>query len=173
MHYQNRCNRRLCGQKAGLGEHKVGHCWARATFLASLVGDYWDGSHLQSPATPLPILSTSARGTLWPLSPGKWRSDSLCLLSCSRYPSLVIHNLSREKELTDFPVVQWLTIHLPMQMIQVWSLVLVAQRLKRLPPVRETGVRSLGGEDSLEKEMATHSSILAWRTPWMEKPSRL
>ena len=42
---------------------------------------------------------------------------------------------------------------------------LVAQRLKRLPPMRETWVRSLGREDPLEKEMATHSSILAWRIP--------
>ena len=40
---------------------------------------------------------------------------------------------------------------------------LVVQRLKRLPPMRETRVQSLGREDSLEKEMATHSSILAWR----------
>ena len=50
---------------------------------------------------------------------------------------------------------------------------LVAQRLKRLPPTRETGARSLGQEDSLGKEMATHSSILAWRIPWMEEPGRL
>ena len=50
---------------------------------------------------------------------------------------------------------------------------LVAQRLKRLPPMRESRVRSLGREDPLEKEMATHSGILAWRIPWMEKPSRL
>ena len=50
---------------------------------------------------------------------------------------------------------------------------LVAQRLKRLPPMRETWVRSLGWEDPLEKEMAIHSSILAWRIPWTEKPSRL
>ena len=42
---------------------------------------------------------------------------------------------------------------------------LVAQRLKRLPAMRETWVRSLGREDPLEKEMATHSSILAWRIP--------
>ena len=42
---------------------------------------------------------------------------------------------------------------------------LVAQRLKRLPPMQETWVRSLGWEDPLEKEMATHSSILAWRIP--------
>ena len=44
---------------------------------------------------------------------------------------------------------------------------LVAQRLKRLPAMQETRVRSLGWEDPLEKEMATHSSILAWRIPWM------
>ena len=50
---------------------------------------------------------------------------------------------------------------------------LVAQRLKRLPAMWETGVRSLGWEDPLEKEMATHSSILAERIPWMEKPDRL
>ena len=50
---------------------------------------------------------------------------------------------------------------------------LVAQRLKRLPPMWETWVQSLGREDPLEKEMATHSSILAWRIPWMEEPGRL
>ena len=42
---------------------------------------------------------------------------------------------------------------------------LVAQRLKRPPPMQETGVRSLGWEDALEEGMATHSSILAWRIP--------
>ena len=46
---------------------------------------------------------------------------------------------------------------------------LVAQRVKRLPAVRETWVRSLGQEDPLEKEMATNSSILAWRIPWTEE----
>ena len=50
---------------------------------------------------------------------------------------------------------------------------LVAQRLKHLPPMRETRVWSLGQEDPLEKEMVTHSSILAWKIPWMEKPGRL
>ena len=50
---------------------------------------------------------------------------------------------------------------------------LVAQTVKNLPTVRETGVRSLGWEDPLEKEMATHSSILAWRIPWTEEPSGL
>ena len=50
---------------------------------------------------------------------------------------------------------------------------LVAQMLKRLPVMRETWVRSLGREDPLEKEMATHSSTLAWRIPWREEPGRL
>ena len=50
---------------------------------------------------------------------------------------------------------------------------LVAQRLKRLPTMRETQIRSLGWEDPLEKEMATHSSTLAWRIPWMEEPDGL
>ena len=50
---------------------------------------------------------------------------------------------------------------------------LVAQRLKCLPAMWETRVRSLGREDPLEKEMATHSRILAWRTPWTEKPGGL
>ena len=50
---------------------------------------------------------------------------------------------------------------------------LVAQTVKRLPAMRETRVRSLGQEDPLEKETATHSSILAWRIPWTEEPGRL
>ena len=49
----------------------------------------------------------------------------------------------------------------------------VAQTVKRLPAMRETQVQSLGWEDPLEKEMATHSSTLAWKIPWMEKPGRL
>ena len=50
---------------------------------------------------------------------------------------------------------------------------LVAQRLKHLPAKWETWVQSLGWEDPLEKEMATHSSILAWRIPWIEEPGGL
>ena len=49
----------------------------------------------------------------------------------------------------------------------------VAQLVKNLSAMQETQVRFLGWEDSLEKEMATHSSILAWRIPWTEKPGRL
>ena len=45
--------------------------------------------------------------------------------------------------------------------------------VKRLPTMRETWVRSLGGEDPLEKEMAIHSSNIAWKIPWIEEPGRL
>ena len=49
----------------------------------------------------------------------------------------------------------------------------MAQRVKHLPTMQETWVRSLGQEDPLEKEMETHSSTLVWKIPWTEKPSRL
>ena len=49
----------------------------------------------------------------------------------------------------------------------------MAQTVKRMPAVQETRVRSLGREDPLEKEMATHSSTLAWKIPWMGEPGRL
>ena len=50
---------------------------------------------------------------------------------------------------------------------------LLAQLVKNLPAMQKTGVQFLGWGDPLEKEMATHSSILAWRIPWTEKPGRL
>ena len=50
---------------------------------------------------------------------------------------------------------------------------LVAQMVKNLPAVEKTQVRSLGQDDALEKGMATHSSILAWRIPWTEEPGGL
>ena len=50
---------------------------------------------------------------------------------------------------------------------------LIAQLVNNLPAMQETWVRFLGQEGPLEKEMATHSSILAWRIPWTEEPDRL
>ena len=50
---------------------------------------------------------------------------------------------------------------------------LVAQTIKNPPAIQDTWVQSLGGEDALEKGMAMHSSILAWRIPWTEEPGRL
>ena len=59
-----------------------------------------------------------------------------------------------------------------MKYIQPWAS-LVAQLVKNLPAMQNTWVQSLGNEDALEKEMATHSSILVWKTPWTEEPGRL
>ena len=56
---------------------------------------------------------------------------------------------------------------------QIYKTSLVAQMVKRLPTMRETRVQSLGQDDPLEKEMATHSSTLAWKIPWMEEPGGL
>ena len=50
---------------------------------------------------------------------------------------------------------------------------MVAQMVKNLPAMQETWIQSLGWEDRLEKEMATHSRILAWKSPWTEEPGRL
>ena len=55
----------------------------------------------------------------------------------------------------------------------IYGISLVAQTVKRLPAMQETWVQSLGQEDPLEKEMATHSSILAWRIPWTGEPGGL
>ena len=57
-------------------------------------------------------------------------------------------------------------------MLQV-NISLVAQTVKRFSTMQETRVQSLGQEDLLGKEMATHSSILAWKIPWMEEPGGL
>ena len=50
---------------------------------------------------------------------------------------------------------------------------LKARQVKNPPAMQETQVQSLGGEDPLEKEMPTHSSILAWKTPWAKEPGEL
>ena len=60
----------------------------------------------------------------------------------------------------------------PLAYIYLWAS-LVAQMIKHLPTMQENWVRSLGWKDPREKEMATHSSILAWKIPWMEESCRL
>ena len=59
------------------------------------------------------------------------------------------------------------------QSLQIRKDSLVAQMIKNLPTMQETQVQSLGGEGPLEKGMATHSSILAWKLPWTERPGWL
>ena len=66
--------------------------------------------------------------------------------------------------------VSFVKIHQAMHMVRTS---LVAQTVKRLSTMRETWVQSLGWEDALEKEMAIHSSTLAWKIPWTEEPGRL
>ena len=58
-------------------------------------------------------------------------------------------------------------------LITVHGASLVAQSVKNLPAVQETQVQSMGWEDPLEKEMATHSSILAWKISWTQEPGGL
>ena len=58
-------------------------------------------------------------------------------------------------------------------LLEIFKNILVAQRVKHLPAMQDTWVQSLGQEDPLEKEMATHSSTLAWKIPQTEKPGRL
>ena len=71
----------------------------------------------------------------------------------------------------------WATVHgVAKELDATWWLnraSLVTRTVKNLPAMQETCVQSLGWEDSLEKGMATHSSILAWEIPWTEEPGRL
>ena len=60
-----------------------------------------------------------------------------------------------------------------MTRLGIWGASLVAQTLKNLPVMREIQVQSLGQEDPLKTETATHPSILAWKIPWTEEPGRL
>ena len=78
------------------------------------------------------------------------------------------HKNSTEKSIFFLDNSNWTNIILNKSMVA-----LVAQLVKNLPAMQETCVQFLGQEDTLEKEMATHSSILAWRIPWTEKPGRL
>ena len=71
-----------------------------------------------------------------------------------------------------FPAPDTFAIWLSLSCVLYKTLVM-AQRVKRLPTTWETRVQSLRWEDLLEKEMATHSSILAWKIPWMEEAVRL
>ena len=92
--------------------------------------------------------------------------DDISFLSGSVYNlPFVLYALKLQKD-----VQLWIFFIFP---FQFWSSSLVAQMVKNLPTMRETWVWSLHCEDLLEKGMATHSSILAWRTPWTEKPGRL
>ena len=109
---------------------------------------------------PLPIVSP-VELRLWKhkiLAPESWGARQRNDFSESRLLHLPIHR----KALNSWTWDVWLS----------WVLK-VAQRVKPLPAIHDTWVQSLGQEDPLEKEMATHSSTLAWKILWTEKPGRL
>ena len=89
------------------------------------------------------------------------------------------YKFSPRSQLIDSVVTVWSKLGLWIPSLRFWTSEwefwqsLVAQTVKCLPAMRETWVRSLGQEDPLEKEMATHSSTLAWKIPWMKEPGRL
>ena len=85
-----------------------------------------------------------------------------CSLPCSS-----VHGIFQAR------ILEWVAISFSYYIYQVYWASLVAQTVKRLPAMRETRVQFLGREDALEKEMAIHSSTLAWKIPWTEKPDRL
>ena len=101
-------------------------------------------------------------------NPGKcFLKELLNVLVCTPTPQNVRPRLRKSVFITSYYFIEQelsSAILLPYQ---------VAQRVKHLPAMQETWVRSLGQEDPLEKEMATHSSTLARKIPWTEKPGRL
>ena len=88
---------------------------------------------------------------------------------CMNIPNLMSNNKNKFNMVNQYTHIQKYLYYI---YVCVWAS-LVAQMVKRLPTMLETWVRSLGREDPLEKEMATHFSILAWRIPWTEEPGRL
>ena len=82
------------------------------------------------------------------------------------HPALLGDGAETHPHPTNTSQLCWLHLYLPFPS-------LVAQRVKNLPAMQETWVQSLGQEDPLEKGMATHSNILAWRIPWIEDPGGL
>ena len=100
------------------------------------------------------------------------------------YPSTFCGEAIYLRDSDAFPTVSWNSTHLavlyaillPRILSTLWKILgasLVAQVVKNLPEMQEAWVPSLGWENSLEKGMATHSSILAWRIPWTEEPGGL
>ena len=141
------------------GSQREGHNWAETHLLQDPVSrSFWEGGkpcNLMSPA--------------WWVSLHAFTVTCEFLYSWSSFSADLINTLIFQGVLLKKKYICASQIHI---YVHIYAS-LVAQRLKHLPPMRETRVRSLGWEDPLEKEMATHSSILAWRIPWTEEPGGL
>ena len=115
-----------------------------------------------SPADTIPGVCSDLRGKH--LSASGWGFSSNPLV------------VSSAKTLVHLLIIALITHNLPLVYLQtslyIWTS-LVAQTVKRLLTMQETRVQFLGREDLLEKGMATHPNILAWKIPWMEEPGRL
>ena len=92
----------------------------------------------------------------------------VCFILMSICPKSFIYGLIFSNSYKIIQVCIWI-----FYLFYLWGAFLVAQLVKNLPAMQETLARFLGWEDHLEKEMATHSSILAWRIPWTKEPCRL
>ena len=131
------------------------------------------------------FMTTLCNGSYYYLSLGKVRSTAINspgsqMMSLSFIPresDSRFHDLTTGHILLSSfsPKKMWLLLDVPsmVSIVTQCKAQLVPQTVKRLLTMWETWVQSLGLEDLLEKEMATHSSILAWKIPWMEEPGRL
>ena len=131
------------------------------------------------------FMTTLCNGSYYYLSLGKVRSTAINspgsqMMSLSFIPresDSRFHDLTTGHILLSSfsPKKMWLLLDVPsmVSIVTQCKAQLVPQTVKRLLKMWETRVQSLGLEDLLEKEMATHSSILAWKIPWMEEPGRL
>ena len=136
------------------------------------------------PPSVTSTFSSSPTGTLYPLNnispslppPSLWQP--ICYVLSSEFNNLKAISPLRSSPPSPTPVLSTLWIWSRTERTVgthsfIFNTSLVAQMVKRLPATRETRVRSLGWEDLLEKETATHSSTLAWRIPRTEEPGRL
>ena len=149
--------------------HELTACAREATALGSPPTTTWE--------QPPPSTARQGRGTaLWrPSTTRREKKNNKKKIVASHTPHasspawwgfhLHVSYQDQSLGLFSFLSVCWFNTHIVAS--------LVVQRLKRLPATQETWVRSLGWEDPLEKEMATHSSILAWRIPCTEEPGGL
>ena len=104
--------------------------------------------------------------------------ENVCLHISTIHPNFPVllsplHESFDQSSLGDRPsLIKKTTVQIK-HILFIFRTSLVAQMVKRVPTMLETWIQSLGREDSLEKEMATHASTLAWKIPWMEEPGRL
>ena len=154
-------------QRLGVGFPPVKRLTSRCRFTPS--------SPAQLLGSRLPLLLSQLPNVPWPhlLVLGFPFPNPSCLLSaCSQSPFPPLRASFRSpSSLNCYFFLAVLGLHCFPPAVSRASL--VAQTVKNLPAVRETWVRSLDQEDPLEKEMATHFRILAWRIPWTEEPSGL